>query len=155
MPGCTSVDTGARCAEGHTTPTCAHTHVRAHAHARMRTLPWNLRAHSNTYMYSYVRRCMHVVIRVSWARACAAPDARAHAHTLAWNLRVHPYAHTCTHTYTYPHCESHLEVARSCRAAAPVARAHTHAHSCTSARTNAENAFYEHTQTYVRTRLHM
>ncbi len=92
MPGCTSVDTDPHCTDEHTEP------ARAHAHAHMRTLPWNLRAHSNIHMHSYVRRCMHVVIPVSWARACAAPDTRAHAHALEWNPHIHPYASTRTHT---------------------------------------------------------
>ncbi len=81
------------------------------ARDHIRTFPWNLRAHSYTCTYSYVR-CMHVVIHVSWARACAAPDARArtyaHARTLAWNLHLHTYAHTCTHTETYPQGDTHL-----------------------------------------------
>ncbi len=34
------------CTDGHTTL--------AHAHAHMRTLPWNLHAHSYTYMFSYI-----------------------------------------------------------------------------------------------------
>ncbi len=72
-----------------------HTCARAHAHT-----PWNLRAHSYIYMYSCIRRRMHEMIHISWARACAAPDARAHAHALAWNPHIHPYASTRTHTYT-------------------------------------------------------
>jgi hypothetical protein len=129
------------CTDGHTTPARAHMRTRARAHAPMES------TRTHIHVHVLVRRCVHMVIHVSWARACRSRRARARtdAHIIARNLRVHPHAHTFTHTYTN---ESHLEVARSCCAADPAARAHTHAHSCTSARMNAE-MHSEHTQTYV------
>jgi hypothetical protein len=117
-------------------------HPRAHVH--MRTHPWNLRAHTDTHMHSYIRTQMYVRsdTHLVGARVCCSRRALtrtyAHAHTLAWNLHVHPYACQCTHTYTYKHGDTHLAVASSCCAAAPAARAHTHAHSCNSARTYAK-----------------
>jgi hypothetical protein len=99
-PRGTSVDTDARCTDGHTTL--------ARAHAHMRTLPWNMvHARSYTYMHSHI----HTYVDVWGARLeCRFRHARARtcAHALAWNRHVHPYACTCTHTYTYTHGDTHL-----------------------------------------------
>ncbi len=110
MPGCTSVDTAARCTDGHTT-----TRARTCTQAHIRTLPWNLRAHSCTYMYSYVRRCMHAVIHVWWARACA------HLHGIY--TYIHMHMHLLAHIPT--HMVNHISRSPSCRAASPAARANT------------------------------
>ena len=53
--------------------------------------------HTCTCTDAYVRRCMHVVIHVSWSRACAAPAARSlththsHIRTLSWMMYLHAH----------------------------------------------------------------
>ena len=46
--------------------------------------------HTCTCTDTYVRRCMHAVIHVSWSRACAAPAARSHARTHS-HIRTHSW----------------------------------------------------------------
>ncbi len=79
--------------------TCTRTHSRRYgiyAHT-----------HTNTCTHTYVGRCMHVVIHVPWARACAAPDARAnartHTHTYLHDIytHIHMRIHALTHIHTW------------------------------------------------------
>ena len=72
-PRCTSVDTDARCTDGHTT------RPRAHTHTHTFTQTWILYMHSYIYIcaHTYTSICTGLVV----ARVRAAPDARSHAHT--------------------------------------------------------------------------
>jgi hypothetical protein len=72
--------------------------------AHMRTLRWNLRLHPYKHKFSYVRRCMHVVIHVPWASRVPLPP-RAHTHV---RTRTHTCMQskrtsicTCTHSNIY------------------------------------------------------
>jgi hypothetical protein len=72
-PRCTSVDTDARCTDGH------NTHPRARTRTRTRS-----RRHGFyicTHTYTYVLTHTHIYVSLVVARVRAAPDARSHAHT--------------------------------------------------------------------------
>ena len=72
-PRCTSVDTDARCTDGHTTPPRART--------RARTRSRRHGFYTCTHTYPYVLTHTHTYVSLVVARVRAAPDARSHAHT--------------------------------------------------------------------------
>jgi hypothetical protein len=74
-------------------PPRAHTHTRTHS--------WNLYMHSYIHMYSHVDECVHVVIHISWSRACAAPDARTRTHTRKDPTRTHVCMYMRSHIYMH------------------------------------------------------
>ena len=87
---------------------CARTHTRTCA----RSHGTDSHTHTNTCARTYVRRCMHLVIHVSWARACAAPDTRSHART---------NTHTRSHgIYTHTHMHVHALKRRHTRMVTPI-----------------------------------
>ena len=102
-PRGTSVDTDARCTDGHITA------ARAHTHAHMRTLPWNRFAHPYKYMYSYIRTQMYARsdTRLVGARVCrsrrARANARTHTHTYLHDIytHIHMRIHALTHIHTW------------------------------------------------------
>jgi hypothetical protein len=127
-PRGTSVDTDARCTDGYTTLARAHKHT----HTCARSQGIYMHAHTHTCTRTYVRRCMHVLIHVSWARACAAPETRSHArvntHTHLHGIYTYTHMHVHALTHTHTHMVTHISRSRG-RVAPPLA----HTHSCTSA----------------------
>ena len=90
-PRCTSVDTDARCTDGHTTPPRAHT--RTHTF----TQTWIL------YMHSYLSICAHTYTYI--CKSCGRARPRRSRRALT---RTYAHAHTrrhvlyiCSLTYTY------------------------------------------------------
>ncbi len=132
-PRCTSVNTDA-----HLNGWAYHT--RAHAHAPMESTRTFI--HKHLLLHTYVRRCMHVVMHVSWARACAAPDSGSHTHTLTRTrtcMEPTRTRKTCTRTHTHTHthtwCYTSSGRALVLRRRSRRSRAHARALMHTRART--------------------
>ena len=90
----------------------AQLRARIHTRTCARSHGIDSHTHTNTCTRTYVRRCMHLVIHVSWARACAAPDARSHART---------NTHTRSHgIYTHAHMHVHALKRRHTRMVTPI-----------------------------------
>ena len=100
-----SVDTDARCTDGHTTPPRAHTHTHTF------TQTWSL------YMHSYIYICAHTYTYIckSCGRARPRRSRRAltrtyaHAHTRRHVLHICSltYTHGLRHTHIYMYIVTH------------------------------------------------